>query len=278
MALIQVDYFSKALLRQVHFQAILPFDKVYFDDVVREQKPFKTLYLLHGVFGDETDWVNGTRIVRWAQDRNLAVIMPAGENKFYVDHDKSTDQFSQYIEELVVQTRKIFPLSENREDTYIAGLSMGGYGAIVNGLKYNALFSRIAGLSAALHIETFVNASEEALLPIMRRSYLESVFGDLDKLLGSNKDFHFLAKKLVGKEADLPKVYLACGTEDDLYKWDHAFYEELQELGYEVTWKEIPGGHDWDFWDRMILDELNWLPLDDQEEALSSGHIQEDAQ
>lgn len=254
MALIQVDYFSKALLRQVHFQAILPFDKVYFDDVVREQKPFKTLYLLHGVFGDETDWVNGTRIVRWAQDRNLAVIMPAGENKFYVDHDKSTDQFSQYIEELVVQTRKIFPLSENREDTYIAGLS------------------------AALHIETFVNASEEALLPIMRRSYLESVFGDLDKLLGSNKDFHFLAKKLVGKEADLPKVYLACGTEDDLYKWDHAFYEELQELGYEVTWKEIPGGHDWDFWDRMILDVLNWLPLDDQEEALSSGHIQEDAQ
>lgn len=126
--------------------------------------------------------------------------MPAGENKFYIDHDKSTDQFSQYIEELVVQTRKIFPLSENREDTYIAGLSMGGYGAIVNGLKYNTLFSRIAGLSAALHIETFVNASEEALLPIMRRSYLESVFGDLDKLLGSNKDFHFLAKKLVEKK------------------------------------------------------------------------------
>ena len=125
MAFVEVNFFSQALLRQTTFRAIIPCDKMYFDGRIRQEKPFKTLYLLHGVFGDCTDWINGTRIQRWAQDRNLAVIMPSGENKFYVDHEKSTDKFSQYIKELVLVSRNMFHLSHKREDTFIAGLSMG---------------------------------------------------------------------------------------------------------------------------------------------------------
>lgn len=276
MAFLEVNFFSQALLRQTTFRAIIPCDKMYFDGVVRPQKPFKTLYLLHGVFGDYTDWLNGTRIQRWAQDRNLAVIMPSGENKFYVDNGKSTDQFSKFIEELVFVTRNMFHLSDQREDTFIAGLSMGGYGAITNGLKYSDLFSHIAGLSSALHIDTFVDASDEDPMPIMRRSYLESVFGDLSQLLGSDKDFHALAKKLAKQGKLLPNIYLACGTEDDLMACNKAFRDELKELGYPMTWKEGPGGHEWDFWDRMIFDVLEWLPLDEVQQAVSSGNVMEE--
>lgn len=276
MAVVQVDFFSQSLLRNSTFYAVIPCDKMYFDGRIRTPGPFKTLYLLHGVFGDYTDWLYGTRIQRWAQDRNLAVIMPSGENKFYVDNEKSTDKFSKYIEELVAVSRHMFHLSNKREDTFIAGLSMGGYGAITNGLKYSGLFSHIAGLSAALHIDTFVDATEDAPLPIMRRSYLESVFGDLDALQGSDKDFHALAKKLAEEKKELPEIYLTCGTEDDLIGCNRAFRDELEQLGYPVTWKEGPGGHEWDFWDRMILDVLEWLPLDEVEQAVSSGNVKEE--
>lgn len=276
MAVVQVDFFSQSLLRNSTFYAVIPCDKMYFDGRIRTPGPFKTLYLLHGVFGDYTDWLYGTRIQRWAQDRNLAVIMPSGENKFYVDNEKSTDKFSKYIEELVAVSRHMFHLSNKREDTFIAGLSMGGYGAITNGLKYSGLFSHIAGLSAALHIDTFVDATEDAPLPIMRRSYLESVFGDLDALQGSDKDFHALAKRLTEEKKELPEIYLACGTEDDLIGCNRAFRDELEQLGYPVTWKEGPGGHEWDFWDRMILDVLEWLPLDEVEQAVSSGNVKEE--
>lgn len=278
MAFVEVNFFSQALLRQTTFRAIIPCDKMYFDGRIRQEKPFKTLYLLHGVFGDCTDWINGTRIQRWAQDRNLAVIMPSGENKFYVDHEKSTDKFSQYIKELVLVSRNMFHLSHKREDTFIAGLSMGGYGAVTNGLKYSDLFSHIAGLSAALQIEDFVHATEDAPMPIARRSYLESVFGDLDKLPGSDKDFRTLAKTLAKSGKPLPKMYLTCGTEDALMTCNRAFRDELEALGYDVTWREGPGGHDWDFWDRWILDVLSWLPLDAPEEAVSSGNVKEKEQ
>ena len=86
MALIQVSFMSKTLLRTVPLQVILPVDKFTMDDSgSREEKPFKTLYLLHGLFGSQVDWVSGTRIQRWAEEKNLAVVMPAGENAFYID-------------------------------------------------------------------------------------------------------------------------------------------------------------------------------------------------
>lgn len=176
MALVQVDFFSEKLMRTVTINAIIPVDK----KLNQPNKKFKTLYLLHGIFGNYTDWVCGTRIQRWAQDHDLAVIMPSGENKFYVDNENSHEYYSQFIgEELVSITRAMFPLSQRREDTFIAGLSMGGYGAIINGLKYYQTFGYIAALSSALLIDTFINAEDGDDVPYMyKRSYLTSVFGD----------------------------------------------------------------------------------------------------
>jgi S-formylglutathione hydrolase FrmB len=273
MALIQADLFSQSLGRTVTINAVIPCDKMYFDGIRREVKPFKTLYLLHGIFGNYTDWITGTRIQRWAQDRNLAVIMPSGENKFYVDNEKLLDFGSKFIEELVYVTRDMFNLSHKREDTFIAGLSMGGYGAITNGLKYDSLFSHIAGLSSAMHIDDIVNADNSDPIPFMRRNYLESVFGNLGELKGSDKDPYFLAEKRKESEFELPEIYLCCGDQDSLFGANEKFKNHLEDLGYPVTWMHSKGGHEWDFWDEYILKILEWLPLDEKEEAVSSGNV-----
>lgn len=273
MALVKVDFFSKSLMRTVTIQAIVPVDK-FIDEKPKEKKPYKTLYLLHGIFGNDTDWVSGTRIQRWAQAHDLAVIMPAGENKFYVDNERTHEYYSQFIgEELVNFTRDLFPLSTKREDTFIAGLSMGGYGAITNGLKYHQTFGHIAGLSSALMIEEHVKAVDGDDIPyINKRSYLESVFGNLNALIGSDKDYKALVERLDVK--DIPHIYLACGQDDFLIKNNRDYKDFLIQHGVDVTYEEGPGAHEWDFWDRYIYKVLEWLPLNDESEGISSGHVQ----
>ena len=162
MALIQVNFMSKALLRTVTVNVILPVDKFSLTGNTKEtEKQYKTLYLLHGIFGNYTDWIAGTDILRLAQARDLAVVMPSGENGFYLDQPEQGRNYATFIgEELVEITRKMFPLSRKREDTFIGGLSMGGYGAIRNGLKYSDTFGRILGFSSALHILEDVESNQ----------------------------------------------------------------------------------------------------------------------
>lgn len=272
MALVKVDFFSRQLMRTVSIQAIIPIDK---KEKPMQSEPLKTLYLLHGILGNDIDWVSSTRIQRWAQDRDLAVIMPAGENKFYVDNENSHEYFSRFIgEELVAITRKLFPLSSRREDTFIAGLSMGGYGAIVNGLKYYQTFGYIAGLSSALLIDSFVRSQDGEDVPYMyKRSYLISVFGDLTQLKGSDKDYCALLEKI--EDQDVLHMYMACGNEDALLKENREYRDFLKAHHVDLTYEEGRGGHDWDFWDLFIEKVLMWLPLNEKNEGLSSGHINE---
>lgn len=123
MALIQADFFSPSLMRTVTINVILPTDKMVFPGMpVPEKKPLKTLYLLHGIFGNYTDWVTGTRLQAWAQDKGLCVVMPSGENRFYVDNPESENYYGKFIgEDLVNFTRDTFRLSDKREDTFIGG-------------------------------------------------------------------------------------------------------------------------------------------------------------
>ena len=161
MALIQVNFVSKSLMRTVPIQVILPVDKFSLSDKpLREEKPFKTLYLLHGIFGNYTDWVTNTRIQKWAEKKNLAVVMPSGDNAFYVDDPAGGNLYGQFIgQELVDITRRMFPLSRKREDTFIGGLSMGGFGAMRNGLKYHETFGCVISFSGVLELfEAWKNA------------------------------------------------------------------------------------------------------------------------
>lgn len=274
MAIIEVNFISKCLMRTVTFNAIIPVDKFGPQAENAEQKPLKTLYLLHGIFGNYTDWVNGTRIQAWAEANDLAVIMPSGENRFYLDDEKSGELYGEFIgKELVEFTRKLFPLSDKREDTFIAGLSMGGYGAIRNGLKYAENFGCVIGLSAALVHDTWKDADNSAPIFTFRRNYYEAIFGEYDKVKGSDKDPKALLLKLKEESRPVPKMYLCCGTEDGLVTANRDFRDFLNENGVDLTYVEGPGKHDWVFWDTYIKKVLDWLPLNRTGAGINSGNV-----
>lgn len=261
MAILDVNFFSNALARQVSYKAIIPVDGAVFPGrPAKEVKPFKTLYLLHGIFGDYTDWLIKSRIALFAEEHNIAVIMPSGENGFYVDHEACRSYYGEYIgKELVEETRKLFNLSHKREDTFIAGLSMGGYGALRNGLKYYNNFSAIAALSSALIIDDAITSTEEHPFVFGRKSYYEAVFGNVDNIKGSDKDLEAIIKNINNENGNIPRLYLACGTEDTLIEHNHKFRDFLISEKVKHTYEEGPGVHDWKFWDEYIEKAIKWL-------------------
>lgn len=264
MALATVNLYSEALQRIVTINAIIPVDNYsYKDEAIQGKKTYKTLYLLHGIVGNYTDWITNTRIMPWAEEKNLVVIMPSGDNRFYLDNFKSCELYGEFIgKELVDLTRRMFPLSEKREDTFIAGSSMGGYGAVRNGLKYSETFGYIAGLSTAFIMERILKSTYDAEFLIHRRNYLESAFGDIDQLIGSDKDYKALITTLKDKGVDIPKLYLACGTDDFLINENRDYRDFLIENQVDVTYVEGQGTHNWEFWNTYIKKVLEWLPLD----------------
>jgi len=254
MALIQVNYMSKALFRIVPLNVILPVDRFDADTdryLTDKDHKYKTLYLLHGLLGNYTDWVSQTRIQKWAEEKNLAVVMPSGDNAFYFKSRTPWNDYETFIgEELPAITRRMFPLSDKREDTFIAGLSMGGYGAIRNGIVFSDTFSHIAGLSSALHI--FDDLSEEADI---------GLFDNLEEASKTNLNPKIAANEMFREKKSMPRFYMACGRQDDLLKANMDFRDFLKENGADVTWDEEDAGHDWDFWDSQIRKVLEWLPI-----------------
>ena len=281
MAVFQVDFMAETLGRTVPIIVILPTDKVYFPGAPRreEGKPYKTLYLLHGVVGDCTDWLYGTRIRRWAEERDLCVVMPSGDNAMYLDQPWAGNLYSEFIgRELVEFTRKTFPLSRKKEDTFIGGLSMGGYGAIYNGLKYHETFGAIVGLSSAFVIDEEMPVQvPDPRFPLEYNEVKKSLYGpDLEAVVHSDKNPKVLVNRLAEEKIDFPKIYLCCGEDDFLKVKNDSFSAYLQEKGVEHTYVTGPGSHEWDFWDTYIKKALDWLPLEEGAGGRTSGNIGRD--
>lgn len=276
MAFIQMSLMSDALARTVQVNVILPADKLQFPGALRRpESPYKTLYLLHGVLGSSVDWVLGTRIQRFAEENDLAVVMPSGDNAFYVDQPAGQNYYGRFTgEELVELTRRMFPLSRRRDDTFIGGLSMGGYGALRNGLKYADTFSHIVCLSGAFIMDEVPDRTNDSPVFMERRDYAEAVFGDLDQVLESDKNPKWLVRQLEKERKDIPKIYLACGTEDSLLGRNRDMRDFLKEHGADVTYEEGPGGHEWDFWDAYIKKAIyEWLPTESSGQGRNSGNV-----
>ncbi|MHC5268921.1 alpha/beta hydrolase [Enterococcus sp. LJL98] len=275
MSLVQVNFVSKKLFRSVTFQAIIPVEKVESTADGQTKGRLKTLYLLHGALGNHLDYLSGTRIQRWAEEKNLAVIMPAGENQFYVDKPEQREYYGRFVaEELVEFTRKMFPLSHKKEDTFIAGLSMGGYGALVNGLKYHETFSHIGAFSPAVFLKDLLSEDpSSAGSGVFDRGFYENVFGGLKTIEGSDKDYYHLIDESLKNKRALPKIYLPIGTEDFLLDAVRDFHEFLKERAVAITYIEDQGGHEWDFWDTYLKKFLDWLPLETKTASLNSGNV-----
>lgn len=257
MAVVETYVYSENLLRAVHITALIPVEN-------KEAKyPLKTLYLLHGMQGGDRDWLHNTNVNRMISGLNLAVIMPDGENAFYIDGPGFHYDYGKFVgEELVDLTRKMFPLSDKREDTFIAGLSMGGFGAIRNGLFYHDTFSHIGGFSSALNI--FRLHEKDAIKNFIGQ---EKIIGaDYEAQIETEKNPEYLMKKLAEKhdkdpKVELPKFYLSCGTKDPFIRLNRPFRDALKELGYDVTWNESDHDHEWPFWEQELGNLLKWLPV-----------------
>lgn len=276
MAVLEVNFVSEALMRTVPMHVILPVDKLPMPGRKRpEVKPFKTLYLLHGILGNYTDWLYGTRIQRWAEEKNLAVVMPSGDNASYVDRAPAHNYYGEFVgKELVEITRKMFRLSEKREDTFIGGLSMGGYGALRNGLKYSDTFGYIAALSAAHMLEHLEELDENGMYFAQNKSFRQATFGsDLRSASQSDMNPRILIEHIKSTGGKFPEMYIACGRQDGLLEDNRQFVQFLNAQGINVTYDEEDGSHEWDFWDRQIKKVLDWLPLFDKAAGRNSGNV-----
>lgn len=261
MAVLNCEYFSLALRKFVSFIAVLPTERPPAPDQppCYTSGPYPTLYLLHGFSGSRSDWLLNTRLCELAARRGLAVVMPDGGNSFYLDIEESLEYCGEFVgRELVEATRRMFPLSHRREDTALGGLSMGGYGAVRNGLKYAETFGTILSYSAALIANEVANMREGEGNFMAPYAYYRHAFGEPKQLLQSDKNPAFLAQECLKKGA-VPRLFLACGSEDFLYAPNEEFHAYLERIGYPHEWWVRPGAHDFDFWNAALPASLDFL-------------------
>jgi len=258
MALIQCDFYSHALRMASSMQVVLPQTKepmTVQQGVANEKYP--VLYLLHGLSDDHTIWMRRTSIERYATEKGIAVVMPNVHRSFYADMKRGLPYWTFLTEELPIIARSFFPLSDRREDNFVAGLSMGGYGAFKVGLSFPERFAAAASLSGALDIAAREEDPYGLFLPLEE----QNIFGSSAELKGSESDLFYLASKLEQSGAPAIKLYQCCGTEDFLYNDNQNFLAHARNLGLDLTYEEEPGTHDWGYWDKKIQSVLNWLPL-----------------
>ncbi len=257
MVLFRGDVKCKSLQRRTSISVILPSDNIHFlqDSEEIVPKPYRTLYLLHGLYGSDDIFLANTSIQKFAEDNGIAIVIPCGENSFYVDNRKAHAYYGEYVgQELLDITRNIFPLSDKREDTFIAGFSMGGYGAIRNGLKYSKNFSKIGMISAALITDDIVDYADDGNV-LRARDFYESIFGDLDKVKDSDLD----PKYLIENCEDLPEIFMACGVDDFLFDKNVDFHEFLKSRNVDANFIRAPGEHTWEFSDKYIKEFIKTL-------------------
>jgi len=272
MALLHVSFFSKTLMRTIPLSVYLPSDAVDFDNQYLSEGPYKALVLLHGVLGSNQDWVNQTRILRYAKEKNLALIMPSGENHFYVDQPWNYTNYGEFIGvELPEISRRMFPISRKREDLGIAGLSMGGYGALRNGIKYPDTFSVIGAFSSAIKKQALPPEEIPEAPFFLRKSFLEAVFKDEETFVEEGNQLYHAVQTMERKDA--LSVFMACGTEDWLLEDNRSYSSFLKEQGVSLTYKEHVGGHEWDFWDWAMKQFLDWWIPEDAGQGVSSGNV-----
>ena len=256
MAFLEINFRSHALNMTVPVSIILPETASTAPTAGAPEGTYKTLYLLHGLGGNHTDWVRRTSIERYASQYQIAVVMPGVARTWYTDTAYDANYFTFVTQELPQVCRSYFAgMTSRREDNMIAGMSMGGYGAIKAALTYPQQYCRCAALSGALDIcrkGRNYNLKE-----------WQSIFGfDLEsaaQLEGTKHDIYSLVQKVKETGAELPDLYLWCGTEDSLIHANRDYSALLTQLGIEHVYKESPGAHNWNCWDEHIQDALKFL-------------------
>ena len=261
MSVLQINKYSIALSRLITFHVILPDDAIPMmieGNKNYERKP-KTLYLLHGFSGNTTDWLYGSRIQELAMQYNLAVVLPSGENSFYLNGKGTGRAYETFVGvELPDYCTKTFGFSDKPEDNFIGGLSMGGFGAIHTALKYPKRFGKMFGLSSAMIQYDIAGMKPGEKNEIADYDYYLQVFGNLEHLDTSENNPDYLIREKKKRGEKIQPVFMACGTEDFILKNNRVFTDFLNSQNVDLTYYESEGIHDWKFWNQYLEPAICW--------------------
>lgn len=255
MAVFRINFFSQSLQRTVNFNMFIPNDVR--EGSLEENKVRKTGFFLHGYTGSSEDFWELTYL---AEKYGFAMVMPNGENSFYLDNKATGFGYCTYVgKELVAYVRKTFGLALTREDTFLAGLSMGGFGALHTGLSFPENFGRIVALSSALIVHEVAKIREGGGNDVANYEYYFRCFDDLKALEESENNPETLVKRLKEEGKEIPAIYMACGTEDFLLENNREFHRFLEEQQIGHLYLESKGIHDMVFWKEYFEKSAEWI-------------------
>lgn len=255
MAHLRCDFYSDALGLSTSMTVILPQQtrtQIGMAGRAGSQPP-PVLYLLHGLSDDDTTWLRRTSVERYVAPLGLAVIMPQVHRSFYNDQAYGGAYWTFLSEELPGLVDEFFRVSDRREDTFVAGLSMGGYGAMRWALNHPDRFAAAATFSGAVNITGMRTSRVRQDDP---RLY-ERIFGQ--DPVPDSADLFKLIKQVDHDQC--PALYVGCGTEDGLVEDNRAFVSLIEDAGLDVRTSFVPGEHEWGLWDTEIQRLLDWLPI-----------------
>jgi len=218
---------------------------------------YPVLYLLHGFGGHYNDWVIRTNLADYAAHFRMIVVTPEGNNSWYVDSvGPSSSKYESYIlKELIPDVQKRFRTIESRYGRGIAGLSMGGYGALKFGLKSPGTFAFTGSMSGVVGIPFWKEEDYQGLASI--RDSVFSAFGPLGSESRKSNDIFEIVRNLsAARAASVPYIYLDCETEDFLVSDNNRFAALLREKKIPHEYRELPGDHSWLYWDRQVREVL----------------------
>ncbi len=260
MAFIQCEFHSDVLGRACSMNLILPQKSTTQIGMAASgsegRRDYPVLYLLHGLSDNHTIWSRRTSIERYAADYNVAVVMPAGERGFYTDMAEGYRYWTMLSEELPRIVGNLFPISRRREDTFAAGLSMGGYGALKLALRCPERFAGAVALSAVTDVRSWFTGNTSSSMGEAER---RRIFDSVERIERNGDDLFALAEACAGRP-DAPRLLQVCGTGDHLYSDNIRFRNHMKKLGFPgYSYMEGPGAHEWSFWDFHIREGLRFL-------------------
>lgn len=245
---------SKLVGKTLPYNVVLPVD---YDKPAARGKYYPVLYLLHGLFGHYDNWITHTKLSDYAVKYSMIIVTPEGGDAWYTD--SGTEPAAKYetyvIEELIPDVQRRYRTIETREGRGIAGLSMGGYGALKFGVKHPEMFVFVGSLSGALGAASWTEADLRGFEAIWRT--LLPIFGHEDSPMRRANDLHKLYRELTAERiAALPYVYLDCGTEDPLLSSSRSLAAILLERKIPHEYRRLPGKHNWQYWDAQVQEVL----------------------
>ena len=248
-------HFSKNLRGYADINLYLPVGTEY-EDMIEPGEKFQTLWILHGGAGNFTEWAEYSAIEKLAMLNKFAVVMPDGDNSMFNDKPDGMNYYTYLTEELPAFLRKHFPLSDKREDNFICGLSMGGFGAAKAGFACPEKYSAVG---------IFSSGPADLLGDFMKGGPADNGFvfkpGDLEP--GTPNDIWGNFLRLRDSGYPMPVIYDAVGRSDFLLPQFELFRQFARDNGMEdcVRFETFEGVHCWDVWDEAVHAFVDMLPL-----------------